>query len=300
MRTTTWANIGKDVSKSNSVEDVLRNAGLDFEVTTQPLVTESGIIIPNKVATVATIGDESKVLGVVSKNYNICQNKDAFEFVDTISDELEFERAGMTHTGMVYVIARLPEVDVLGDAFTPYTILQNSFNGEYSLKATICPLRIVCQNQFSYAFGHSTNNVSILHSNNMINNMAQANELLKGTATYLTQFSDYAETYATMKLSKSPEDIIHKFFEQAQTSISQRAEAKTEENSQLVLAAYNEDDNQNFKGTVWGLMNAFSDYTTHKPATSKRSTEDSKFLNVTFNPTLFQNFVNFVQSEYTR
>ena len=300
MRTTTWANIGKDVSEAKSVDAVLHNAGLDFEVTTQPLVTESGMIVPNKVATVATVGDESKILGVVSKNYNICQNRDAFEFVDTISDELEFERAGMTHTGMVYVIAKLPTVDILGDPFTPYTILQNSFNGEYSLKATICPLRIVCQNQFSYAFGHSKNNVSILHSNNMINNMAQANELLKGTAADLSQFSSYAESYASMKLTTSPEDLIHKFFEQAQNSMSQRADAKTEENSQLVLAAYNEDDNQNFKGTVWGLMNAFSDYTTHKPSASKRSTEDSKFLNVTFNPILFQNFVNFVQSEYAR
>jgi hypothetical protein len=59
--------------------------------------------------------------------------------------------------------------------------------------------------------------------------------------------------------------------------------------SQIITAreafanAYNHDDNQNFKGTAWGIINAYTDYITHKQATGKINTRDeSKFIKVTF------------------
>lgn len=296
-RTATWAGIGTDVRGCNDVASVLEKAKLDFEVTTQPLVTESGIIVPNKVATVATVNGESKVLGVVSEKYNICQNYDAFNFVDGISDELSFQKAGMTQTGMIYVIGVLPQVTVLGDSFSPYVILQNSFNGEYSLKATICPVRIVCQNQFSRAFGHSNNNVSILHSSNMMTNLEQAQILLKGVANYMEDFEHHADIFASMKLNSSPEAIIDAFFRASvEGEVTERVENRIHEQTADLLHLYDSDDNQNFKGTAWGLINAFSDFDTHQPIKSARSSEDSKFLAVTFNPVKFKQFVDMVSA----
>lgn len=53
-RVATWTNVGKDISNSKyqSVEDVLESCKLNYEVETQPIQLESGLVVPDKVATV--------------------------------------------------------------------------------------------------------------------------------------------------------------------------------------------------------------------------------------------------------
>ena len=147
MRETTWSRIGTDVSKATTLDEVLGIAGLDYNVVKTPIYTmQDGKLVEytDKVATVNELTGET--FGIVSPRYEICQNAAAFDFINSVTDEVEFVKAGTTHTGMVYIIAKMRNQNVLGDEFTPYIIFQNSHNGEYTLKATISPLRIVCQN----------------------------------------------------------------------------------------------------------------------------------------------------------
>ena len=298
MRTTTWQNIGVDVRGSSNVSDVLKRANLDYTVHKEQMMTPNGLIVPGRMATVATINGQDTVLGDVSDKYSICQNSEAFDFVDNISDELTFEKAGQTSSGMVYIIASLPELEVLDDLIKPYVILQNSHNGRYSLKSTITPLRIVCQNQFNYAFGHSENNISIIHSSNMMSKLNNAQILLSSVSDYMEAFNDNAIKLAGMKLSKRPEDIISQFFDMAiKGNESERVIRKIDENKQKLISIYDTDDNQNFKGTVWGMVNAYSDFVTHKEVKSTENADESKFLTVTFNPMVMNRFVDFVMSK---
>jgi hypothetical protein len=46
------------------------------------------------------------------------------------------------------------------------------------------------------------------------------------------------------------------------------------------LACYNSDDNQNFKGTAWGVMNGAADYLTHHRSVRKTH-PDTIFVNTT-------------------
>lgn len=291
-RTNTWYSIGTDVKECNNIAEVLHTSGLDYTVEAETLTTDSGLIVPNRKATTALIDGERKYFGVVSDKYQICQNTDAFDFVDNISDDLIFEKAGMTQSGMVYIIARLPEVNVLGDSIQPHVIMQNSFNGRYNLRTTICPLRIVCQNQFNFAFKHSENNVTIIHSSQMVSKLQNAKRLLSGVAEYMSNFNDEAERLAGIQLGMSAEQIISKFFAQSlKGDESTKKIEKIEAQKAAILNAYNCEDNQNFKGTVWGLANAYSDYITHK---STESSDDSKFLTVTFDPHMMNKFMEFV------
>ena len=295
MRTTTWNNIGVDVTGSKSISDVLTAAGLDYKVHTEPMITASGLIVPGRAATVAKIEGESRVLGDVSDKYTVCQNSEAFDFIDNISDNIRFEKAGQTASGMVYVIASLPQMTVLGDALTPYIILQNSHNGRYSLKTSIVPLRIVCQNQIAMAFKQSNNNIEIIHSSNMMSKLTAAQELLSGVADYMSVFNENANELAGIKLSKNPNDIIDQFFDLAlKGNETDRVLNKIDEEKQKLIHIYNTEDNQNFKGTVWGLANAYSDYITHKDVKATEHAAESKFLTVTFNPNLMNKFVDFV------
>ena len=63
----------------------------------------------------------------------------------------------------------------------------------------------------------------------------------------------------------------------------------------MLFNSYNAEDNQNFKGTAWVLLNGFTDFVTHSSG-KKTPNEDTKFLQVTFNPLIIQNFVNHIKS----
>lgn len=299
MRATTWSGIGTDV-KANNITDVLRQSGLDYNVIKRPLMTKVGdqeILIPDRMATVNEKTNE--VFGIVSERYAICQNSEAFDFVDNV-DGVEFVKAGQTYTGMVYVIGKLPDMTVLGDTFTPYLIFQNGHNGRYTVKTTICPLRIVCQNQFNYAFRESPNTISIQHSSQYVQKLAEAEKLIQGTVDYMKTFQGTAEELAALKIGTDADvkQIINSFFTLA-ADADDRQILKVEQQRTGLLNAYKTDDNANFTGTAWGLINGFSDYITHKDVKNTKNKDDSKFMSVTLDPRLFMAFVNHVK-EFAR
>lgn len=295
MRNTTWVNIGTEVNGAKTVNEVLERANIGYKVAKMPIsVQNTEIVIPGKVATVRT--DTNEVLGVVSDNYEICQNEDAFAFVDSV-DNVEIVKAGQTYTGMVYMIGKMPSTKVLNDEFTPYLIFQNGHNGKYTVKTTICPLRIVCQNQFNMAFKESANTISIQHSRNYLARLAEAEKLIKRTAQYMQNFGNTVEELAMLKITDKDtvRNIINSFFTYNEDATDRQIRTVEEQREQM-FTAYNADDNSNFTGTAWGLVNGFSDYITHREVKNTKNKNDSQFMTVTFDPRMFTAFVNHVQA----
>ncbi|MBO4542238.1 MAG: DUF932 domain-containing protein [Bacteroidales bacterium] len=296
-RTPTWENLGTDVSKSRSIDDVIAHAGLDYEVTKMPLtVAGTDIIVPEKMVTVNS--QTLQPFGVVSSRYQIIQNKEAFDFVNYINGDLEFVKAGQTATGMVYIIARLPEQYIMGDGFRPYVILRNSHNGRYPIQAAICPLRIVCQNQFTMAFRQSDNTVTIRHSRNAEVKMREAQMVLRQTADHMHTLSNMAEQYAVERITDVQlSSILEQFIPINNEEMSARQITAAETDRMSFMTAYNADDNANFKGTKWGLVNAFADYATHKPSLRTTATgNESRFMSVSFDPAMMYQFMQIVNA----
>ena len=296
VREATWTNIGTDVEMSTTVQEVLEKAKLDYEVEKRPLYIDNGsggITVPDKFATYDVTNGTIK--GVVGNTYKILQNRDAFDFVNGIDDKLSFVKAGETKTGMIYIIGRLEDVTVLGDTISPYVIFQNGHNGVYTLKTTICPLRIVCQNQFAMSFKESPNTISIHHSNSMEGKLIEAQNLMKDVAGYMKKFNNTAEELAALKLNgTAANDIFHAFFEQAIKKDNEKQIQVVNDKTTLITNIYNYDDNQNFRGTVWGLVNAFADYTTHiLPMRNTDTAEENKFVSVTMDSRVMAAFIKF-------
>lgn len=296
MRESTWTNIGTDVM-ATSISEALKQANLNYNVVKHPVYAKVGnddIILPNRVATVRE--DTNEVLGIVSDRYEICQNEEAFNFVDSM-DNINIVKAGQTHTGMIYLIGKLPDVTVLGDTFTPYLIFQNGHNGFYTVKTTICPLRIVCQNQFNLAFKQSPNTISIQHSKQYTKKLAEAEKVIKGAVDYMRNFNNTAEELAMLKIGNDSNvhEIINAFFTIDDDLSDRQCKAVMEKREQL-FTAYKADDNANFVGTAWGLINGFSDYITHKETKNTKNKDESKFMTVTFDPRIFKAFINHVSN----
>lgn len=300
QRQATWTNIGTNVEMSTTIGDVLDTANLNYTVSKRPIYLDGGMPIDNKVA---TVNDRTgKVYGIVSDNYKICQNEDAFSFIANIDDKLSFVKAGETQSGMVYVIAKLDDVNVLGDNFTPYVIFQNGHNGSITLRTTICPLRIICKNQFAMSFRESANTINIRHSNRLEVQMKQAEALLRNTATYMKNFAATAEELAAIKVTNEKELINH-FFMQGNkiTEMSERQLNTMQDKATMLYNIYkNTPDNANFQGTAWGLLNGFTDYNTHLlPQRNTATSNETKFTTVTMDPRIIYAFTQFVREYAT-
>lgn len=289
MRTATWSKIGKSVENCRDMEQVLRESGLDYEVAKYPVTTKIGgqfskeQVIPHRFVTART--DGSKIYDVISDKFEIVQNRDAFDFVNYMGDEVEFEKAGETESGMVYIIAKLPEVNILGDKFTPHVIFRNGFNGKVKITAAICPLRIICQNQFNFAFKNTANAITIRHTANAEKKLQEAKEVLKLSADYMQELNLMAEHFANMKISGDRLDRVMDYLfpmenaEQMNSFKRNRLEVARDD----FKRAHEAEDNHNFRGTAWGLINAYTDYMTHKDPMTKRDDKyEGKFVSTTF------------------
>lgn len=294
-REVTWNKVGTDIREANSVKEALQISGLDYEVIKAPIYLSNGHRIKDQFATKKKGTDE--VFGIVGKDYTIVQNEEAFSFVDgIISEGLTFVKAGET-SYMNYIIASLPEQYILDDKFNPYIIFQNSHAGATTLKAAICPLRIICQNQFTMAFRNAENKISLRHSSSIHEKMDDAQHILQFSASYMNDFNNLANKMAANKIGESKViEIIDKYF-LVDDNASTRKVNSNEEKKAILLNAYNSEDNKNFRGTEWGLINAFSDYITHiDPARKTDKSSVSKFVNVTFNNGLMNNFIDLINA----
>lgn len=286
-RIASWASIGTTID-STAVDDALTKAKLNYEVQKERLYLADGTSIPEMVATTyTTTNKEGKVskhiLGTVGEKYEVVQNRDGFAFVDYISDGLKFVKGGMTHTGMIYLIAELPEVDILGDGFKPYVIFRNSFNGKYQLSAAITPLRVVCQNQFNFAFKHVENTINIRHSARAYDRMEEAKYVLQGVAQYMGKLNEIAKQFAGIKLNKTETEIAVNMLFPTPDNADERAKLVLASQKASFVKMLDADDNQNHKGNAWGLVNAYTDYITHTSIRKGRY-EDSQFMNTCFKP----------------
>ena len=296
MRTNTFTNLGTNTIGATTVEEALRIGGLDYEVQKKPIYLADGTEIHGYKSTVRNT--DNHIYGIVSDKYNVVQNREGFGFINYLKDDIQFEKIGETSGGMIYLIASLEPIRILGDEFKPHLIFRNSHNGRFQLQTTICPLRIVCQNQFNIAFKESPNTITIRHSSQAEVRLKEAFHVLKGTADYMKELNIKAEQWATTKVSNQQiNKIIEELFP-LNNDMKDFQIQRLEDSKLSFIQAYKTNDNGNFQNTMWGLINAYSDYITHREPTRKTATsEENKFVAVTFDPSLMMNFIQLVNSK---
>ena len=280
-RIATWDKIGTDITKASSISDALAMSKLDFTVEKKPLFTPVDDVMTNIDGWCSTVGSDGKVRGVVHSTYGVVNNTDAFSLAEALHDEgnLSFVKGGETYKGMSYLIMSLPQFKVLNDDVKLYFILQNSFAGQQALRAAIVPLRIVCQNQFRLAFRDADNTITIRHTRTAMDRLDAAREMLGFAGEYITCFQKYAEKLVAAKITK---DQINQFVNAMFPLKADASDLSIRRNSVLkadFMQCYKAEDNANFTGTAWGLLNAWQDFETHSVGfKQKAQAADYKFM----------------------
>lgn len=262
-RTATWTNIGANITKATTVEEALKLSHLDYTVEKVPVFLQDGTPIPGAFCTKRE--DSNITYGVVGSQFEIVQNIEGFDFINSMVPEgLRFLKAGENHR-FIYIIAQLPEFDLMGDKVAPHIIFQNSHSGSTTLKATIAPLRIICQNQFNLTFRKVANKISLRHTKSIKGKLHTAQEVLIRSSDYISEFQKEAILMAQNRVSKTQVDhLLDEVFE-IKAEFNPTQVRRMEEKRDQFMAAYKAEDNQNFIGTQWGLVNAYTDFVTHKP-----------------------------------
>ncbi len=290
-RKASWDVIGTDVKEcNNDLDKILKEAKLDYEVEYRP-IRVNGIEEDNDRFQAIVRKSDNYVYNIAKKSYTICQNKDAFSIINELKEDVNIVRAGETPSGMIYMIGEMPEVKILGDSFKPNLIFQNSHTSDFALKSAIVPLRIACKNQFSVAFPECKNTQTIKHTSTVNNQIALANQTLLNVSDYMKTFAFKADMYARNKVNANK--VVESLFP-IESDMSERRIIQIQETRDKFLAIYNNEDNQNFKGTAWGIINAATDFYTHKAV--KQGSEANHFINTVLYPEFTNKVIQLVNA----
>ncbi len=214
-----WHGLGTIVQDYPTSEEAIRYAGLDYEVIKSPLFTQGRgftignageiqegeeITVPDYYATLRT--DSNKVLGVVGKDYQIVQNKDAFTFFDSIvgGDGILYETAGALGDGeRIFITAKLPDYIRVGqdDLIEKYIFLTTSHDGSGSITAAFTPTRIVCANTLNAALRNCSNSIKIRHTSGVKERLEQAHRVMGITNTLSMQLESIFNQWTKVRIT---------------------------------------------------------------------------------------------------
>jgi len=158
---TPWHGLGVAIpeGKKLSIEEAIVVAGLDWEVERRHIYTEdergNPLGVLNHYVTYRT--SDNTVLGIVGKDYQALQNRDAFRWFQPFleSGEATIETAGSLKWGSkIWVLARImrdPLVVGKEDIMEHYVLLSNSHDGSLAVRVGFTPIRVVCNNTLCLA-----------------------------------------------------------------------------------------------------------------------------------------------------
>lgn len=287
-RTSFLSGVGTPITSATSLETALALSGLDYSVnkTEVQYMTK----IPGKPPKYTKVPDQfvtyrddtKEFLGIVGKNYNILQNIDAFNFLDSlIVGETRFETAGSfgKNNARSFISISTDTIKLLDDDIQPYIVITNSFDGSGCVQVYFCPQRVFCSNTLARNKKNSQNYVRIKHSNLLAARMEQAKEMLLANTNYLEALKISAEKLAVTPFSAENFEAMARELFPVKTEDSEIVQVRNMEMVEYLLHCYKQDDLANFNNTAWKAVQAVADYDSHTPTTKKSRNMNMKDFN---------------------
>jgi phage/plasmid-like protein (TIGR03299 family) len=209
-----WHKLGKIISSAVSSDQAIKLAILDWLVEKQAMFLGNGNKVPGRFANVRS--DTGAVLGVVGKGYQVCQNKDAFNFMDSlVGDKLAmFETAGSLDSGKrVWMLARIPKElkAAKSDIVKPYLLVTNGHDGSHAVKILLTSVRVVCNNTLNLALGNGRTGFSIFHNTKLEAKVEQARKVLGIVIEQVDRFQEQMQALAARSLKQTE---VTQYFQQ--------------------------------------------------------------------------------------
>lgn len=277
---------GEIIEGATSYNDVLIQAGLNWSVSVQPLMTEIGgqqIIIPNQKAVIRN--EDKKPLGIVSDKYKIVNNEDAFAFTEALfnSSEIDFIRGGSYRGGSsTWLEAKVNgQYSILGDDVECYLIFMNSHDGTGSVKCMIVPERIACSNALNMPLRDQSRHWRCVHSGDPLKKIEEAREVLLAGSSYMEALKRECEVLQSIKITDAQVgQFINRLFPINDKMTDRQKENQLSRRSQLFDVFYSKEDLTEFGSTGYKFISAVADYVDHRESKNTKNANLNRFMHV--------------------
>lgn len=277
-----WHGLGTPVEVAPDSKEAIKLAGLDWEVKPLPVFDSFGKEIQNVKAN--TRMSDKSVLGLVTDRYKIVQNEEAFTFTDSlIGNGVTYETAGSLKNGkVVWMLAKLDKVKIIDDDFEPFVCFTNAHDGTGAVRVCMTPIRVVCNNTLNLALNKAKRSWSAKHVGNMDKKLDEAKVTLGLANDYMVALTDDAKRLVNKKVTDQEIlNIIDDMFPINPMIDSARKIKNVEEIKNGLMKCYQMPDIANYKGTVWGVMNAVTDFVDHNaPNRMTKNYQENNFYRI--------------------
>lgn len=270
-----WHGLGVVVNEAQTSRQAITLAGLDWDVAQLPVRAYNPdadeYYGTDKIANVRM--DTNRVLGVVTSSYRVFQNRECFDFFDSIvGDRLAmYETAGAIHDGkVVWMLARVPkEYRVGDDLIQPYILLANSHDGSKALRMIPTTVRVVCQNTLNLALNRadSTSGVTIYHWPNLERQVHDARRALGIVSARFDSFDEELHRMIARPFDSTDLDTyVEALFPEPSEDKRTDRKMKSLEAVRDEVKANFDNERQTLRGikhTAWAAYNAVSEYADH-------------------------------------
>jgi phage/plasmid-like protein (TIGR03299 family) len=300
-RAPAWHGKGTIMDVDRSAREALEVIGGAFEVTLQPLTTESGLIIPDRAIVRSPILDDmqQRSFGVVGPEYNLVTPDDAV----TIWDEhvaRPVETMGMLgkYGQEFFLTTKLPEIDVRGEEVQNYLLGHFPMSPFKSAQAIVSPVCTVCANTLRLAESMAVQRLRVVHDRTVKARLAMwMSEMVNRAEAQTEALKEAFDVFAAHKVtSKQQKTVLEAAYPTPQEPIKnapdsvmdgrwkqyEYARDSAERAKKHVVALFSGEargsDLTARQGTMWGLYNAVTERENYR----RGGNEQSRAMSILF------------------
>lgn len=253
----------KIIQEAPTSAEALKAAGLDWTVYRKLVFDEYGREIPGYRMNVRD--KDERILGVVSDRYSLIQNKEAFEFTDSLLGEgITYETAGSLRGGkQIWLLAKMPERELVGDKLEPYLCFTNSHDGSGAVRVCMTPIRVVCNNTLNLALNGAARCWSAPHRGDIQRQLEAARATLRLANHYLTRLDEVGDQLANESMTEGEmRDTLDRLFPVNEDD-SDRVKETLERKKDQIIVCTLAPDLLKFANTKWAFINGVADFIDH-------------------------------------
>ena len=261
-----WHGLGKRVLPDLTPEQMLVEAGLDWEVVKTPLYYEyddgEDLEVPDRFALVRK--HDGAYMDTVGANWRPLQNQQAFEFFNDfiMQGGMQMHTAGSLQQGkIVWALAKLDSsysvVD--GDEMQQYLLFVNPHKRGKAIEVRSTDIRVVCNNTMDFALNSkSSRRISVNHNSAWDEDYVK--EMLGLAQVASIEYKETAQFLASKSYTQpSLEDFIDQIFPNTGSS------DERSKNAHRTLDVIHEQPGAHFaEGSWWQAFNAVTRMTDHE------------------------------------
>lgn len=262
-----WHGLGVNVDHNLSSDQMLDEAGLNWQVTKERVKTESGIYIPNRYALLRST--DKSPLGICSAAYKPIQNDQAFDFFNKFvkAGRMTMETAGsLDHGKRIWGLARLKSGDfelANNDKIEGYILLSNPHIPGHSMTIMFTPIRVVCNNTLTMALSNVDKNAEgvfrLTHHKDFDEQAKKLAEYTIGLSS--ERMKDYKETAEFLSKKRATDKMVSKYF--VDIFGNKNEEKLSPTINKLIDIYHNQPGSDMSPNTWWQAFNAVTYFTDH-------------------------------------